>query len=92
MPRSSSRSTAWAKVACETAEREVVHAARVGRRAVGVAGALLVGEDRDQPAVARVEVEVALRALSRLGCSKTNGMPSTPSQKSIDVCGRRRRS
>ena len=25
-------------------------------------------------------------ALSRFGCSKTNGMPSTPSQKSIDVC------
>ena len=23
---------------------------------------------------------------SRLGCSKTNGIPSTPSQKSIDVC------
>src|SRR4051812_45803414 len=23
---------------------------------------------------------------SRLGCSKTNGMPSRPSQKSIDVC------
>src|SRR4051812_36643502 len=25
-------------------------------------------------------------ARSRLGCSNTNGMPSTPSQKSIDVC------
>src|SRR3954468_10700329 len=24
-------------------------------------------------------------ALSRLGCSKTNGIPSTPSQKSIEV-------
>src|SRR5215216_5777071 len=23
---------------------------------------------------------------SRFGCSKTNGMPSTPSQKSIEVC------
>src|SRR5215475_12284501 len=25
-------------------------------------------------------------ALSRFGCSKTNGMPRTPSQKPIDVC------
>src|SRR5689334_25431550 len=25
-------------------------------------------------------------ALSRLGCSNTNGIPSTPSQKSIEVC------
>src|SRR3954471_2830664 len=25
-------------------------------------------------------------ALSRFGCSNTKGMPSTPSQKSIDVC------
>ena len=37
-----------------------MHAAGVGRRALGVGLALLVGEDRDQPAVARVEVEVAL--------------------------------
>ena len=41
-------------------EREVVHAARVGRRALRVGRALLVGEDRDQAAVARIEVEVAL--------------------------------
>ncbi len=68
-------------------ERDVVHAARVGRRAARVGRALLVREDGDQASVARVEVEVALgRSLSRFGCSNTNGMPSTPSQKSIDVC------
>ena len=39
----------------------MVHAALVGRRARRVGRALLVGEDRDQPPVARVEVEVALR-------------------------------
>ncbi len=41
-------------------EREVVDAARVGRRALGVGDAILVGEDRDQAAVARVEVQMAL--------------------------------
>ena len=70
----------------------MVDAARsVGVRA-GSGVALLVREDRDQPPVAGIEVEMALDALSRFGCSNTNGMPSTPSQKSIDVSGRRRRS
>ena len=41
-------------------ERDVVHAARIGRRARGSGVALLVREDGDQPAVARIEVEVAL--------------------------------
>src|SRR5947209_3980845 len=41
-------------------EREVVHATRVGRRPRRVGHPLLVREHRDQPAVARVEVEVAL--------------------------------
>src|SRR5262249_58557586 len=41
-------------------EGEVVDAARFGRRPLRVAVTLLVGEDRDQPPVARVEVEVAL--------------------------------
>src|SRR5690349_15717156 len=38
-----------------------MHAARIGRRAGRVRGSLLVREDGDQAAVARVEVEVALR-------------------------------
>ena len=41
-------------------EGDVVHAAGLGRRPVRVGLALLVGEDGDQPAVARIEVEVAL--------------------------------
>ena len=41
-------------------EGEVVDAAGIGRRAVVVRRAVLVGEDRDQPPVARIEVEVAL--------------------------------
>src|SRR3954462_7634754 len=39
----------------------MVHRPLVGRGPRGVRHALLVGEDRDQPAVAGVEVEVALR-------------------------------
>jgi hypothetical protein len=45
----------------------VVHAAGVGRRARAVALAALVGEDRDQPAVARVEVQVALGLAIEVG-------------------------
>src|SRR3954454_2954124 len=41
-------------------EREVVHAARVRGRAGGVRHPVLVGEDGDQAAVARVEVQMAL--------------------------------
>src|SRR4051794_19992024 len=41
-------------------EREVVDAARVGRRPGRVDRAVLLGEDRDQAAVAGVEVEVRL--------------------------------
>ena len=48
-------------------ERDVMHAARVGRRAARIAGALLVGEDRDQPPVARVEVQMALRRVVEVG-------------------------
>ena len=42
-------------------ERQVVDAARVGRRALGAGLAVLVREDRDQPPVTRVEVQMALR-------------------------------
>ena len=43
-------------------QRQVVHAAGLGRGAAPVGLAALVGEDGDQPAVAGVEVEVALGA------------------------------
>ena len=48
-------------------ERDVVDAAGVGGRAVRGALAVLVGEDRDQAAVARVEVEVALGLVVEVG-------------------------
>src|SRR3954468_15444981 len=48
-------------------EREVVHGARVGRRALAVRGALLVREDRDEPPVAGVEVQVALVRVVEVG-------------------------
>ena len=41
-------------------ERDVVHAARVRRRARRVGRPILVGEDRDEASVAGVEVQVAL--------------------------------
>src|SRR4051794_5370776 len=41
-------------------KRDVVHGADVGRRAPRIGPALLVRKDRDQPPVARVEVQVAL--------------------------------
>src|SRR5881227_3393256 len=45
----------------------MVHRARVSRGPLPVAGALLVGEDRDQAAVAGVEVEVALARVVEVG-------------------------
>jgi hypothetical protein len=44
-------------------EREVVDRAGVGRGAARIGPARLVGEHRDQPPVARVEVEMAFRGL-----------------------------
>ena len=41
-------------------ERDVVHAAGIGRRAGRIGRPALVGEDRDQAAVAGIEVQVAL--------------------------------
>ncbi len=67
-------------------ERDMMHAAGVGRRAARVGRAILVGEDGDQAPVTRVEVEVALGCVGEVGLSKTNGMPSRPSQKSIETC------
>src|SRR4051794_4257089 len=48
-------------------EGQVVHAARVRRRPRRVALALLVGEDRDEPAVTGIEVQVALRLVVEIG-------------------------
>ena len=60
MPRSSSRSTACRNVACESENAMwCTQPGSVGVRA-GSGVALLVREDGDQPAVAGVEVEVAL--------------------------------
>src|SRR3954451_4871261 len=48
-------------------EGEVVDRARVGGRAGRVGHALLVGEDGDEPAVTRVEVQVALVRVVQVG-------------------------
>src|SRR5262249_23764901 len=42
---------------------DVVYTARIGRRPAGIADPVLVGEDRYQPAVARIRVQVALRGV-----------------------------
>jgi hypothetical protein len=41
-------------------ERHVVHRSRLGGQAFGIGGAAFVGEDGDQAAVPRIEVQVAL--------------------------------
>ena len=48
-------------------ERHVVDAARVGRSAPRVGRALLVGEHRDQAAVTRIEVQMALGGIVEVG-------------------------
>src|SRR3954471_16798631 len=85
MPRSSRRSTAWKNVACET--ENAMWCTQPG--SVGV---------REGSGTRSSLVKIVIRrpspgskyrwlsdGLSRLGCSKTNGIPSRPSQKSIDV-------
>src|SRR3954467_8706408 len=83
--RSSRRSTACANAACETANARWCTqpgsvAVRVGS---GVRSSLV------KTVISRPSPGSKYRwlsdALSRLGCSNTNGIPSTPSQKSIDV-------
>ena len=54
---------------------EVVDAARVGRGPLGRALAILLGEDRDQPAVARIEVEVALVGVVEVRLLEDEGHP-----------------
>src|SRR3954447_14025584 len=86
MPRSSRRSTACANVACETAKaRWWTHPGSVGVRPPSRSrpSSGETGIRRPSPGS---KYRWLSASLSRLGCSKTNGMPSTPSQKSIDVC------
>ena len=85
IPRASRRSTAWSNVALESetamwwTQPGSVGVARIGRP-------VLVREHGDQPAVARVEVQVALARVVEIGLLEDDGIPSSPSQKSIDVC------
>src|SRR3954447_4521301 len=83
--RSSRRSTAWWKVACESANAMWWTApgsvdVRVGS---GVRSSFVkIVISRPSPGS---KYRWLSSSLSRLGCSKTNGIPRTPSQKSIDV-------
>jgi hypothetical protein len=59
-------------------ERDVVHAADVGRRAAGLLLALVVGEDRDEPPVAGIEVQVALGRTVEVGLLEDERHPEHP--------------
>jgi hypothetical protein len=59
-------------------KREVVHAAGVGRGALRVRRALLVGEHRDQATVAGIEVEVALARIVEIGLLEYERHPEYP--------------
>src|SRR3954449_1488619 len=86
MPRSSRRSTAWANIACESAKaRWCTQPGSVGVRAGSGTRSSLVKTVISRPSPGS-KYRWLSPGLSRFGCSKTNGMPSTPSQKSIDVC------
>ena len=56
-------------------EREVVDAAGIGRCPLGVRRSPLVGEDGDQAAVARIEVEVALVGVVEVWLLEHEGHP-----------------
>src|SRR3954469_1474618 len=86
IPRSSRRSTVWANVACET--ENAMWCTAPGsvdvRVASGVRSSLVkIVIRRPSPGS---KYRWLSDARSRLGCSNTNGMPSRPSQKSIEVC------
>src|SRR3954451_17417057 len=85
MPRSSRRSTAWKKVACESANaRWCTQPGSVGVRSGSGTRSSLVKTVISRPSPGS-KYRWLSDELSRLGCSNTNGIPSTPSQKSIDV-------
>src|SRR3954452_20870721 len=86
MPRSSRRFTAWKNVACESENAMwCTQPGSVGVRVGSGTRSSLVNTVIRRPSPGS-KYRWLSDGLSRLGCSKTNGMPSTPSQKSIDVC------
>src|SRR3954466_11960435 len=86
IPRSSRRSTAWKNVACETEKaRWCTQPGSVGVRAGSATRSSLVKMVIRRPSPGS-KYRWLSASLSRFGCSNTNGIPSTPSQKSIDVC------
>src|SRR3954447_3813980 len=85
IPRSSRRSTVWANVACDRANaRWWTAPGSVEVRAGSGVRSSLVKTVMRRPSPGS-KYRWLSASLSRLGCSKTKGMPSTPSQKSIDV-------
>src|SRR4051794_20208266 len=85
IPRSSRRSTAWKNVACETENaRWCTQPGSVGVRAGSATRSSLVKMVIRRPSPGS-KYRWLSASLSRFGCSNTKGIPSTPSQKSIDV-------
>src|SRR4051794_25007998 len=86
IPRSSRRSTACRKLALES-EKAMwwTQPGSVGVRLGSCARSSLVKTVISRPSPGS-KYRWLSASLSRLGCSKTNGIPSTPSQKSIEVC------
>src|SRR3954447_7295145 len=85
IPRSSRRSTVCANVACDSENATWCTApGSVGVRAGSGVRSSLVNTVISRPSPGS-KYRWLSAALSRLGCSNTNGMPSTPSQKSIEV-------
>src|SRR3954467_13849964 len=85
IPRSSRRSTACANVACDSANaRWCTAPGSVDVRSPSGVRSSFVKTVMRRPSPGSKYRWLSF-GLSRLGCSKTNGIPSTPSQKSIDV-------
>jgi hypothetical protein len=84
--RSSSRSTVWWNVACEIENAMWwTQPGSVGvRRGSGVRSSF-VNTVMSRPSPGS-KYRWLSEGRSRLGCSNMKGMPSRPSQKSIDVC------
>src|SRR4051794_35156341 len=84
-PRSWRRSTAWRNVACESANaRWCTQPGSVGVRSGSGTRSSFVKTVISRPSPGS-KYRWLSDGLSRLGCSKTKGIPSRPSQKSIDV-------
>src|SRR5918997_2491455 len=83
--RSSSRSTAWENMAWESANaRWCTQPGSVGVRSGSGVRSSLVNTVISRPSPGS-KYRWLSAALSRFGCSNTKGIPSTPSQKPIDV-------